>query len=142
MSNEDREALAVELRKVYMRTPSIRGMDAPRWVAVADAAIAALHLPGQGNLTLRDHARSLTGESDEGLTELGGFQGERVTDEMVERAALVLHGEFCLTRVYEGQGNEERIVGITPFDWLSEESRTHYRATARAALTAALGVSE
>ena len=45
MSNEvvDREALAAELRKVYMRTPATRGMDAPRWVAVADAAIAALH---------------------------------------------------------------------------------------------------
>ena len=44
MSNEvDREALAEELRKVYMRTPATRGMDAPRWVAVADAAIAALH---------------------------------------------------------------------------------------------------
>ena len=46
-TEEDREALAAELRKVYMRTPGNRGMDAPRWVAVADAAIAALHHPEQ-----------------------------------------------------------------------------------------------
>lgn len=39
MSNEE---LAAELRKVYLRTPATRGMDSPRWEAVADAAIAAL----------------------------------------------------------------------------------------------------
>lgn len=56
-TEEDREKLAVELRKVYMRTPATRGMDAPRWAAVADAAIAALRRTVQDDRTLQGQAK-------------------------------------------------------------------------------------
>ena len=61
-----------------------------------------------------------------------------LSDEAVERAAHVLHEQFCLTRVYKGEGDDERIVGITPWHWLLPESRDEYRSAARAALSAAL----
>lgn len=39
---EARAELAQRLRKTYLTTPATRGMDFPRWEAVADEAIAAL----------------------------------------------------------------------------------------------------
>ena len=56
----------------------------------------------------------------------------------LERAARALHAGTCMTRVYAGEGENERIVGITPWDWHSDEARTHYRETARLVIEAFL----
>ena len=123
-TEEDRTALAVELREVYLRTPGNRGMDAPRWVAVADAAIAALHHPAQG-----DYYEGIEEGIKIGRAE--AVSAPRVTDEMVERAAY----RYWLESSRDSEGD------LPQFDWEKDE-REQFMWAARIVIEAALGVSE
>lgn len=61
---------------------AILGDMADRVLAVAAGFRRPVSPEPQGELTIRDHVRALTGVSDEVLDELGGFQGEP-TDAMI-----------------------------------------------------------
>lgn len=58
-------------------------------------------------------------------------KGIAVTDEEVERVAVLIHAGFC---VHLGQTNPERARKLCPFSELSDEQKAGHRAAARAVL--------